>query len=206
MNYAELAATLLHVGERLTKHAGKIEGETMGRSARLLSEHLSRFEESLDAYLASRKSGELLLETILQSPAAKRHLTLSLLKEGLRGLAGKRLKSTELRTAKREFVEKVHETGHQVEAVEYLKEALSRAIHLESGGIDKGSLQREFVGLGQLADDEFAKEIGKKSIGELRRLAGMNGIRFTDKTTKQRLGALIRRYAQRAVFNISAAA
>jgi len=34
----------------------------------------------------------------------------------------------------------------------------------------------------------------------------MNGIRFTDKTTKQRLGALIRRYAQRAVFNISAVA
>jgi hypothetical protein len=206
MNYAELAAALLHVAERLTKHAGKIEGETMGRSARLLSNQLARFEELLDGYLASRKSGELLLETLLQSPAAKRHLTLGLLKEGLRNLAGKRLKSTELRKARREFVERIHEAGNQAEAAEYLKEALSKAIQLESGGTDKESLQREFIGLGQLADDEFAKEIGKKSMGQLRRLAGMNGIRFTDKTTKQRLGALIRRYAQRAVFNISAAA
>jgi hypothetical protein len=206
MNYAELAATLLHLGERLTKHAGKIEGETMGRAARLLSNQLTRFEELLDGYLASRKSGELLLETVLQSPAAKRHLTMGILKQGLRELAGKRLKSEELRAAKREFVERIHEAGNQAEAVEYLKEALSSAIHLESGGADKESLQREFVSLGQLADDEFAKEIEKKSIGELRRLAGTNGIRFTDKTTKQRLGALIRRYAQRAVFNISAAA
>ena len=79
-------------------------------------------------------------------------------------------------------------------------------VFVESGGKDKESLQREFVGLGQLADEEFAKEIGKKSLGELRRLAGTNGIRFTDKTNKQRLAALIRRYAQRAVFNISAAA
>ena len=206
MNYSELAATLLHVGERLTKHAGKIEGDTMGRSARLLSDQLARFEEMLDGYIASRKSGELLLETLLQSPAAKRHLTLSLLKEGLRDVVGKRLKSSDLRTAKREFIERVHELGNQREALKYVKEALSRAIHLESGGIDKQSLQREFVSLGQLADDEFVKEIGKKSLGELRQLAEMNGIRFTDKTTKQRLCSLIRRYARRAVFNISAAA
>jgi hypothetical protein len=203
MNYAELAATLLHVGERLTKQAGKIEGETMGRSARNLSAHLAKFEELLDGYVASRKSGELLLETLLLSPPAKRHLTLSLLKEGLRKLAGKRLKSTELRAAKREFVEQIHEAGNQAKAVEYLKEAFAGAIHLESGGKDKQSLQREFVGLGQLADEEFAKEIGKKSLVELRRLAGSNGIRFTDKTNKQHLAALIRRYAQRAVFNIS---
>jgi hypothetical protein len=195
MNYTDLAATLLHVGERLTKHAGKIEGETMGRAARLLSNQLLRFEELLEGYIASRKSGELLLETVLQSPAAKRHLTMGILKQGLRELAGKR-----------EFVERIHDAGNQAEAVEYLKEALSSAIHLESGGADKESLQHEFVSLGQLADDEFAKEIEKKSIGELRRLAGTNGIRFTEKTTKQRLSALIRRYAQRAVFNISAAA
>ena len=30
MNYAELAATLLHVGERLTKHAGKIAPRNAG--------------------------------------------------------------------------------------------------------------------------------------------------------------------------------
>jgi hypothetical protein len=205
MNYAELAAALIHVGERLTKHAGKIEGETMGRSARILSDRLAKFEELLEGYIASRKSGEVLLETLLQSPAAKRHLTIGLLKEGLRGLAGKRLKSTELRGAKREFVERVHEAGSQEEAAEYLKEAFAGAIHLEPGGKDKESLQREFVGLGRLADDEFAQEIGKKSLGELRRLAGTNGIRFTEKTSKQRFAALIRRYAQRAVLNTSAA-
>jgi hypothetical protein len=206
MNYAELAASLLQIGEKLAKHAGKIEGEKLGRSARLLSSNLTKFEESLDGYIASRKSGEFLLETLLHSPAAKRHLTIVLLKEGLRDLAGKRLKSAELRAAKREFVERIHEAGQQGEAAEFLKEAFAGAIHLESGGKDKASLQREFVALGQLADDDFAKEVAKKSLGELRRLAGTNGIRFTDKTDKHRLAALIRRYAQRAVFNISAAA
>ncbi len=206
MNYAELAATLHHVGERLSKHAGKIEGESMGQSARILLTHLSKFEELLDGYIASRKSGELLLETLLRSPAAKRHLTIRLLKEGLRNLTGKRLRSTDLRAAKREFVERVHEAGRQDAASEFLQEAFAEAIHVDSGGKDKASLQREFVGLGQLAEDEFAQEIQKKSLGELRRLAETNGIRFTDKTNKQRLAALVRRYARRAVFNISAAA
>jgi hypothetical protein len=206
MNYAELAANLLQIGEKLAKHAGKIEGETLGRSARLLSASLAKFEESLDGYIASRRSGEFLLETLLHSPAAKRHLTIGLLKEALRDLAGKRLKSPELRGAKREFIERIHEAGQQEEAAEFLKEAFAGAIHLESGGKDKASLQREFVALGQLADDDFAQEVAKKSLGELRRLAGMNGIRFTDKTDKHRLAALIRRYAQRAVFNISATA
>jgi len=178
----------------------------MGQSARILLTHLSKFEELLDGYIASRKSGELLLETLLRSPAAKRHLTIRLLKEGLRNLTGKRLRSTDLRAAKREFVERVHEAGRQDEASEFLQEAFAEAIHVDSGGKDKASLQREFVGLGQLAEDEFAQEIQKKSFGELRRLAETNGIRFTDKTNKQRLAALVRRYARRAVFNISAAA
>src|SRR5262249_8664632 len=123
MNYAELAASLRHVGERLSKHAGKVEGESMGQSARILLTHLSKFEALLDGYIASRKSGELLLETLLRSPAAKRHLTTGLLKEGLRNLTGKRLRSTDLRAAKREFVERVHEAGSQDEAAEFLQEA-----------------------------------------------------------------------------------
>jgi hypothetical protein len=205
MNYTELAAVLHHVGDRLSKHAAKIEGESMGRSAQILSSHLARFEELLEAYIASRKSGELLLETLLRSPAGKRHLTVDLLKDGLRNLTGKRLKSSELRAAKKEFVERVHEAGNQDEAAKFLKDAFANAIHLEPGGKDKESLQREFVGLGQLSEDEFAQEIDKCSLGELRRLAETNGIRFTDKTNRQRLAGLIRRYARRAVFNISAA-
>ena len=204
MKYAELAAALHHTGDRLSKHAAKIEGKSMGRSAQLLSSRLAKFEELLDAYIASRKSGELLLETLLRSPAAKRHLTIELLSDGLRNVIGKRLKSSELRAAKREFVERVHEAGNQDEAAQFLKDAFAGAIHLESGGKDKASLQREFVCLGRLSDDEFAQEIEKWSFGELRQLAENNAIRFTDKTNRQRLAGLIRRYAQRAVFNISA--
>ena len=205
MNYAELAAALHHAGERLSKHAAKLEGESMGRAAQVLSSHLVKFEELLDAYIASRKSGELLLETLLRSPSAKRHLTIDLLRDGLRDVIGKRLKSSELRAAKREFIERVHEAGNQDEAVKFLKDAFAGAIHLEPGGKDKASLQREYVDLGRLSDDEFAQEIEKWSLGELRQLAETNGIRFTDKTSRQRLAGLIRRYAQRAVFNISAA-
>jgi hypothetical protein len=206
MNYAELSAALHQVGDRLSKHAGKIEGEPMGRSAKILSGHLARFEEMLNGYIAGRRSGEVFLETLLRSPAAKRHLTINLLKKALHDLAGKRLKSGELPAARREFVERIHEAGNQEEAAKYLKEAFAGAIDLESAGKDKASLQQEFVALGQLSDEEFSREIGRKSLGGLRKLAGMNGIRFTDKTTKQRLATLIRRYAQRAVFNISGGA
>ena len=47
MNYSDLASTLLHLGERLAKHAGKIDGETLGRSARVLTAQLNAFEEDL---------------------------------------------------------------------------------------------------------------------------------------------------------------
>ncbi|MBV8414905.1 MAG: hypothetical protein JO251_06800 [Verrucomicrobia bacterium] len=204
MNYSDLSSRLLHLGERLAKHAGKIDGETLGRSARRLAAHLDAFEEHLNSYLASRKSGELLLETLIRSPAAKRHLTIDLLKHGLREIAGKRLKSEDLPAAKREFIELIHEAGKQEKGVEFLQDAFAQAIHVEAGGKDKAHLQREFVRLGQLADEEFAQEIGKRTFGELRRVAGVNGIKFTDKTTKQRLTALIRRYAQRAAVNIAA--
>ena len=205
MNYSDLASTLLHLGERLAKHAGKIDGETLGQSARALTAQLNAFEEDLESYLASRKSGEFLLETLLRSPAAKRHLTVEMLKHGLREVVGKRLKSDDLPAAKREFIELIHEFGKQNKAVEFLQEAFADAFHVESGGKDKLRLQREFISLGQLADEEFAQQIGKRTFGELRRVASVNGIRFTDKTTKQRLTALIRRYAQRAAFNIGTA-
>jgi hypothetical protein len=204
MNYSDLSSRLLHLGERLAKHAGKIDGETVGRSARRLAAQLDAFEEHLNSYLASRKSGELLLETLIRSPAAKRHLTIDLLKHGLREIAGKRLKSEDLPAAKREFIELIHEAGKQEKSVEFLQDAFAQAIRVEGGGKDKVHLQREFVRLGQLTDEEFAQEIGKRTFGELRRVAGVNGIKFTDKTTKQRLTALIRRYAQRAAFNIAA--
>jgi hypothetical protein len=205
MNYLDLSSRLLQLGERLAKHAGKIDGETLGRSAKRLAAQLDAFEEHLDSYLASRKSGELLLETLIRSPAGKRHLTIELLKHGLRRIAGKRLKSEDLPAAKREFIELIHEAGKQDKAVEFLQGAFAQAVHVETGGKDKLHLQHEFIRLGQLADEEFAQEIGKRTFGELRRMAGVNGIKFTDKTTKRRLTALIRRYAQRAALNIGVA-
>jgi hypothetical protein len=205
MNYLDLSSRLLQLGERLAKHAGKIDGETLGRSAKRLAAQLDAFEEHLDSYLASRKSGELLLETLIRSPAGKRHLTIELLKHGLRRIAGKRLKSEDLPAAKREFIELIHEAGKQEKGVEFLQGAFAQAVHVETGGKDKLHLQHEFIRLGQLADEEFAQEIGKRTFGELRRMAGVNGIKFTDKTTKRRLTALIRRYAQRAALNIGVA-
>jgi hypothetical protein len=203
MNYSELSNRLLQMGERLSKHAGKIDGEIVGRSARKLNAQLDAFEEELESYLASRKSGELLLETLLRSPAAKRHLTIEMLKQGLREVAGKRLKSNDLSAAKGEFLELIHESGKQKKAAEFLQEAFADAVQVVSGGKDKLPLQREFISLGQLADEEFSQEIGKRTFGELRRVASVNGIGFTDKTTKQRLTTLIRRYAQRAALNIA---
>ena len=76
---------------------------------------------------------------------------------------------------------------------------------MEAGGKDKALLQREFIHLGQLLDEEFTIEIASRTLPELRRVATVNGIRFTDKTNRQRLTALIRRYAQRAALNVAGA-
>jgi hypothetical protein len=205
MNYPDLATKLSQLGERLAKQSDRLEGEHLGRAAAKLVSHLARFEEQLESHLASRKSGELLLESLLRSPSSKRHLTVPLLKRGVREICAKRLKSDELSAAKREFVELVHVAGKQDEAAEFLQNTFAEAVHVESGGKDKALLQREFVHLGQRLDDEFAVEIGSRTLPELRRVAIVNGIRFTAKTTRQRLTALIRRYAQRAAFNVAAA-
>jgi hypothetical protein len=205
MNYSDLAARLSQLGERLAKQSDKLEGENLGRSAGRLSLQLQRFEEELESHLASRRSGELLLESLIRSPASKRHLTLALLKHGLREICGKRLRSEELAAAKREFIELVHASGKQDHAVEFLRKGFAEAVHVESGGKDKALLQREFFQLGRLLDEEFAREISARTLAELRRIANVNGIRFTDKTNRQRLTTLIRRYAQRAAFNVAAA-
>jgi hypothetical protein len=204
MNYTELATRLTQLGERLARQAQKLEGDNLGKSARRLAADLSRFEEQLESYVASRKSGELLLEVLLRSPSSKKHLTVPLLKRGLKEIAGKRLKSQDPGPAKREFIESIHEAGKQDAAVEFLKNAFAEAVHVESGSREKASLQREFVQFGQLLDEEFTKEIDSRTIGDLRRVAIVNGIRFTEKTNKQRLAALIRRYALRAAVNIAA--
>ncbi len=204
MNYTELAAQLTELGERLSRQAHKLEGDALGKSARQLAAMVARFEEKLESYIASRKSGELLLEVMLRSPSSRKHLTVQLLKRGLKEVAGKRLKAEDLAAAKREFVEQVHTAGKQDAATEFLKNAFAEAIHVEAGSHEKASLQREFIQFGQLLDDEFAKVIGSRTIGELRRVADVNGIRFTDKTNKERLAALIRRYAQRAAVNVRA--
>lgn len=204
MNYTELAAQLTELGERLSRQAHKLEGDALGKSARQLAASVARFEEKLESYIASRKSGELLLEVLLRSPSSRKHLTVPLLKRGLKEVAGKRLKAEDLAAAKREFVELVHTAGKQDAATEFLKKAFAEAVHVESGSHEKASLQREFIQFGQLLDDEFAKVIGSRTISELRRVADVNGIRFTDKTNKERLAALIRRYAQRAAVNIRA--
>ncbi len=205
MNDSDLAARLSQLGERLAKQSEKLEGENLGRSAGKLSLQLQRFEEELESHLASRKSGELLLESLLRSPASRGHLTLALLKHGLREVCGKRLRSEELAAAKREFIELVHASGKQDHAIEFLRQGFAEAVHVESGGKDKALLQREFFHLGQLLDEEFAREISVRTLAELRRIATVNGIRFTSKTNRQRLTTLIRRYAQRAAFNVAAA-
>jgi hypothetical protein len=203
MNYTDLATHLLDLGERLQKHSRKIEGDKVGQSAKKLVQAVERFEDTLDSFLASRKSGELLLETMLRSPSAKRHLTVELLKRGLREVAGKRLQADELSAARKEFVEVLHANAKGSQGGKFLQAAFEEAACVEPGGKDKASIQREFVRLGGLSDEEYEKEIGKRTLGELRRLASTNGIKFTDKASKQRLMALIRRFSSRAAVNIS---
>jgi hypothetical protein len=201
MNYLDLSTRLLHLAERLSKQAAKIEGAAVGKSAMKLADQVDHFDAVLESYLASRKSGEFLLETLLRSPSAKRHLSLELLKKGIRDVCGKRLKAEELGLAKAEFVESVHAHGKSAAAAKFLKHAFEEAASVESGGKDKAALQQEFIRLGRLSEEEFAKVIAKRTFGELRRLAGSNAVRFTDKTTKPRLIQVIRRFSVRAAVN-----
>jgi hypothetical protein len=206
MNYSDLAQKLLDLAQRLEKHSAKIEGDAVARPARKISYEADRLEAALEGFLASRKSGELILETLLRSPAAKKHLSVDVLRKILREVTNKRLKSEDLAAAKREFIEVVHSQERAEQATKALRKFFEHSAHVESGGKEKAALQQEFILLGSLIDEEFTKEIAKRTFGELRRLAATNGIRFTDKTTKPRLILLVRRYSQRAALNISAAA
>src|ERR1700680_2422671 len=141
MNYSDLANRLSQLGERLSKYSDKLEGKSLGRSAGKLASQIDRFQEQFESYLASRKSGELLLESLLRSPASKRHLTVALLKRGLREICSKRLKSEDVVAAKREFIDLVHAAQKQDLAVEFLKEAFAEASHVESGGKEKRLLR-----------------------------------------------------------------
>jgi hypothetical protein len=202
MNYQELAGKLLHVAERLQKHGNKLEGGVVGKSAVKLATDIEHFDATLDGFLASRKSGELFLETLLRSPAAKKHLSLELLRKALREACSKRLKTEELVAAKREFVETVHEQDRAEAASKFLKHAFAEAAYVAPAGKEKGQLQQEFYALGRLSEDEYATTIAKRTFGELRRLAATNGIRFTDKTTKPHLIKMIRRYGRRLAANL----
>lgn len=202
MNYQELAGKLLHVAERLQKHGNKLEGDVVGKSAVKLATDIEHFDATLDGFLASRKSGELFLETLLRSPAAKKHLSLELLRKALREACSKRLKAEELVAAKREFVETVHEHDRAEAASKFLKHAFAEAAYVAPAGKEKGQLQQEFYALGRLSEDEYATTIAKRTFGELRRLAATNGIRFTDKTTKPHLIKTIRRYGRRLAANL----
>lgn len=204
MNYQELASKLLHTAERVQKHAHKLEGDTIGKSAIRLAADVDRFEEVLSGFLASRKSGELLLETLLRSPAARKYVNLELLRKALRETCNKRLKSEELGAAKREFIETVHASERAEDAAKYLKHAFAEAAYVPPAGKEKADLQHEFLQLGRLSDEDYATTIAKRTFGELRRLAGTNGIRFTDKTTKPHLIKSIRRYARRLAANLPA--
>lgn len=206
MNYQELAVKLLHVAERLQKHANKLEGDVIGKSAVKLATDIDQFDATLDGFLASRKSGELLLETLLRSPAAKKHLSLDLLRKALRESCSKRLKAEELVAAKKEFVETVHEQERAEAASKFLKHAFAEAAYVAPAGKEKGQLQQEFYALGRLSEDEYATTIAKRTFGELRRLAATNGIRFTDKTTKPHLIKMIRRYSRRLATNLPSVA
>jgi hypothetical protein len=202
MNYPELAEKLGQVAGKLEKQAGKLEGADIARAARRLEREAERFTDALDGYIASRKSGELLLETLLRSPAAKRHLSLDLLRKLLREATGKRLKSGDLPGAKLEFVAIVHRERRAEQAAKLLRNHFAEVARVVSGGKQKTALQEEFLKLGRLANDEFGAQVASRTFGELRRLADANSIRFTDKTSKSRLILLVRRYALRAAFNI----
>jgi hypothetical protein len=206
MNYQELAGKLLHLAERLQKHGTKLEGDLVGKSAVKLATDVDQFDATLDGFLASRKSGELLLETLLRSPAAKKHLSLDLLRKALREACSKRLKAEDLVAAKKEFIETVHELDRAEAASKFLKHAFAEAAYVAPGGKEKGELQQEFFALGRLSEEEYVTTIAKRTFGELRRLAGTNGIRFTDKTTKPHLIKVIRRYSRRLATNLLPAA
>jgi hypothetical protein len=200
-SYQELARKLTHLSERLQKHSGKLDGFSLGKRASKLDQELERFEAELNAFIASRKSGELALEMVLRSPTARKWLSIDILSRVAREVGGKRLKSETLPEAKAEFLESVHEAKEGEAATKHLRACLAEAIEVRSGGKDKLALQREFIQLGRLGDQEYALQISKRTFGELRKIAGATGIRFTDRTTKQRLVTIIRRYALRAAVN-----
>ena len=204
MSYADLSQRLLRLSEQLRQHEARLEGPALAKLTTTFTKALASYEKKLGDFLQGNAPGAREFQDLLKSPQAKKHLTLPALKVIFKGLLGEQLKEETLAKAKATLAQRVKESGHWEPAGVYLKEFFFQAATPPPLAEDKESLQREFLRLGALTDEELDFQIQHrfKTVGALKKLANANAINFTPKTSKQKLLEMIIHYAQRAHRNV----
>jgi hypothetical protein len=206
MSYVELSDRLRLLSETLRQQGEKLEGTALAKATGTFTRSLGSFEKKLHDFLGGQGPGLRELQDLLKAPQAKKHLSLPALKIVFRELLAKPLREETPAKAKAALLQEIKEQQKGEKAVAYLKEFFFRAAASAPVGEDKEALQKEFLRLGSLGDEELAYELEHrfKTIGALKKLAKANAVTFTAKTPKARLIESIVHYAQRAHRNVGA--
>lgn len=204
MSYLDLANQLKQIALKLEKNSSQIEGAALAKAATALSKSIISFEKKLDAFLGGSGPGIRELQELLKSPGATKHLKLPALSHLYRNIFGHSLTAATPAAGKKLFLQVAVEKQIGEKALAELKLYLSEAAQVASPPKDKESLQKEFLRLGGLPDDELILELDRryKTAPLLKALAQANAIEAKKGAKRERLIETIIHYARRAHANI----
>jgi hypothetical protein len=204
MSYLDLAQQLRQLSGKIDKNASRFEGATLAKAATSLTKSIATFEKKLDAFLGGAGPGIRELQELLKSPAATKHLKLPAISLLHRKLFGHSQSAETPAAAKKAFLLAAMGKEMGEETLSELREFLYRAAQIAPPAKDKESLQKEFLRLGGLPDDELIWELDSrfKNITLLKALAKANAVEVTKEVKRERLINSIIHYARRARANI----
>jgi hypothetical protein len=207
MSYPELAAELKALAALIEKHSAKLEGAALAKSAQSLSKATAALSKKIKDSVAGRSPGLAEFTAQLNGPLAKKHVKGPVLATLHKRVLGKNLPAgLSPVAAKKQFLASVGESELGEKALEELKRLLAELTAVAPVAKDKESLQREFLKLGGLADDDLvlALDTKFKSIALLKALAKANQIPIHAQVTREALLRDVIHFARRAAANVRA--
>jgi hypothetical protein len=210
MSYIDLAEKLQKISRVLLQHGPKLEGVALQKAATTLAKSLTTFEKKLDAAVKGNDPSLEALQNLLKTHPAARLLKApsweKLLKEVFSHHAKAGAKPAEL---KKQYIEHAKQTGQGEDAFHAVQREMQQ-LSIPPAPVPKEKilLQKEFLRLGGLSDEDAYVELEKrwKKIGDLKALATANAILVPKSFKAVQRPQLIKEilhYARRAHLNVS---
>jgi hypothetical protein len=205
MSYTTLAAELKSLSVLLEKNADKLSGAALAKAATSLAKTSASFSKKLKETLGGQGPGIAEFTVQLNGSLAKKVIKGPALAKLYKKILNKNL-SSDLTTAqgKKLLFSAVVENELGEKALAELKTLLAELTSVEPPPKDKESLQREFLALGRLDDEDAQLTLVTrfKAAAALKALAQSNNIIVKPKTKRETIEREIIHYARRAAANV----